>query len=137
MKDNKKIEAAKKLIELMQAYVNGEDIEEKLTDNEYVTITETDSMDFISIYNISKYRIKPKYRPCTKKEFVNLLLEDVENMAIMQKATGKLYYIHSITDINVHLNNKYGNFTAVNYNKLFEDYEFYNRVNTVIGVENK
>lgn len=137
MKDNKKIKAAKKLIELMQAYVNGEDIE-KLIDGKYITITESDSIEFICICNISKYRIKPKYRPCSNKdEFINLLLEDVENMAIMQKATGKLYYIHSITDINVHLSNKYDNFTAVNYNKLFEDYEFYNRMNTIIGVENK
>lgn len=137
MKDNKKIEAAKKLIELMQAYVNGKDIE-KLINDKYMTITESDSIEFICIYNISKYRIKPKYRPCSNKnEFINLLLEDVENMAIMQKVTGKLYYIHSITNINVHLSNKYDNFIAVNYNKLFEDYEFYNRANTVIGIENK
>ena len=137
MKDNKKIEAAKKLIELMQAYVNGEDIE-KLIDKKYMTITESDSTEFICIYNISKYRIKPKYRPCTNKnEFIQLLLEDTENMAIMNKATGKLYYVHSIIDINVHLADKYGNFIILNYNKLFEDYEFYNRIDTIIGVENK
>ena len=46
-----------------------------------------------------------------KKEFVNLLLEDIENMAIMHKATGKLYYIHSITNINVILVNN-GNIIA-------------------------
>ena len=136
MKDNKKIEAAKKLIELMQAYINGENIEKKLTDNEYATITETDSMDFICIYNISKYRIKPKYRPCTKKEFVNLLLEDVENMAIMQKATGKLYYINSITDNIVMLVHN-EEISSFNYNELFENYVFYNRSNPIIGVENK
>lgn len=136
MKDKKKIEAAKKLIELMQAYVNGEDIE-KLINDKYMTITESDSTEFICIYNVSKYRVKPKYRSCTKDEFIQLLLEDVENMAIMQKATGKLYYIHSITNINVHLSNEYDNFIAVNYNELFKDYEFYNRANTVIGVENK
>ena len=136
MKDNKKIEAAKKLIELMQAYINGENIEKKLTDNEYATITETDSMDFICIYNISKYRIKPKYRPCTKKEFVNLLLEDVENMAIMQKATGKLYYINSITDNIVMLVHN-EEISSFNYNELFENYVFYNRFNPIIGVENK
>lgn len=135
MKDNKKIEAAKKLIELMQAYVNGEDIE-KLVNDKYTTITESDSIELICMYNISKYRIKPKYRPYTKKEFVNLLLEDIENMAIMHKATGKLYYIHSITNINVILVNN-GNIIAINYNELFEYYEFYNRVNTVIGIENK
>ena len=135
MKDNKKIEAAKKLIELMQAYINGKDIE-KLIDKKYITITESDSIELICMYNISKYRVKPKYRPCTKKEFVNLLLEDIENMAIMHKATGKLYYIHSITNINVILVNN-GNIIAINYNELFEYYEFYNRMNTMIGVENK
>ena len=135
MKDNKKIEAAKKVIELMQAYVNGKDIE-KLVNGNYITITESDSIELICIYNISKYRSKPKYRPCTKKEFVNLLLEDIENMAIMHKTTGKLYYIHSITNINVILVNN-GNIIAINYNELFEYYEFYNRVNTIIGVENK
>ena len=61
MKDNKKIEAAKKLIELMQAYVNGKDIEKNINDK-YMTITESDSIEFICIYNISKYRIKPKYK---------------------------------------------------------------------------
>lgn len=135
MKDNKKIEAAKKLIELMQAYVNGEDIEKLINDN-YITITESDSIELICMYNISKYRIKPKYRPCTKKEFVNLLLEDIENMAIMHKTTGKLYYIYSITNINVVLVNN-SNIIAVNYNELFKDYEFYNRANTAIGIENK
>ena len=135
MKDNKKIKAAKKLIELMQAYINGKDIEKLINDN-YITITESDSIELICMYNISKYRVKPKYRPCTKKEFVNLLLEDIENMAIMHKATGKLYYIHSITNINVILVNN-GNIIAINYNELFEYYEFYNRMNTMIGVENK
>ena len=135
MKDNKKIEAAKKLIELMQAYVNGENIEKNINDK-YMTITESDSIELICIYNVSKYRIKPKYRPCTKKEFVNLLLEDIENMAIVHKATGKLYHIHSITDINVILVNN-GNIIAINYNELFEYYEFYNRTNIIIGVENK
>lgn len=135
MKDNKKIEAAKKLIELMQAYVNGEDIEKLINDN-YITITESDSIELICMYNISKYRIKPKYRPCTKKEFVNLLLEDIENMAIMHKTTGKLYYIYSITNINVVLVNN-SNIIAVNYNELFKDYEFYNRANTAIEIENK
>ena len=135
MKDNKKIEAAKKLIELMQSYVNGEDIEKNINDK-YMTITESDSIELICIYNVSKYRIKPKYRPCTKKEFVNLLLEDIENMAIVHKTTGKLYHIHSITNINVILVNN-GNITAINYNELFEYYEFYNRINTIIGVENK
>ena len=135
MKDNKKIEAAKKLIELMQAYINGKDIE-KLINGNYIAITESDSIELICMYNISKYRVKPKYRPCTKKEFVNLLLEDIENMAIMHKATGKLYYIHSITNINVILVNN-GNIIAINYNELFEYYEFYNRINTIIGVENQ
>ena len=135
MKDNKKIKAAKKLIELMQAYVNGKDIE-KLINGNYVTITESDSIEFICIYNISKYRIKPKYRPCTKDEFVNLMLKDVEHMALISTTTGKLYYIHSIKDDIVMLvhNEKISSFT---YNELFENYVFYNRVNPIIGVENK
>lgn len=137
MKDNKKIKAAKKLIELMQAYVNGEDIE-KLIDGRYITITESDSIEFICIYNISKYRIKPKYKSCSNKdEFIQLLLEDTENMALLNKITGKLYYTHSITDIDVHLVSRNDDFIVVDYNKLFKDYEFYNRINTIIGVENK
>lgn len=136
MKDNKKIEAAKKLIELIQAYINGKDIE-KLINGNYITITESDSIELICMYNISKYRVKPKYRQCSNKdEFIQLLLEDIENMAIMHKTTGKLYYIHSITNINVILVNN-GNIIAVNYNELFEYYEFYNRTNIIIGVENK
>ena len=135
MKDNKKIEAAKKLIELMQAYVNGEDIE-KLIDKKYITITESDSTEFICIYNISKYRIKPKYRPCTKDEFIQLLLEDTENLSLIHKTTGRVYHIHSIMSNVIQLINN-GLFTAITYRELFEQYEFYNRANTTIGVENK
>ena len=135
MKDNKKIEAAKKLIELMQAYVNGKDIE-KLVNGKYITITESDSIELICIYNISKYRIKPKYRPCNKKEFVNLLLEDIENMALISTTTGKLYYINSINDDNVILVHN-EEISSFNYNELFENYIFYNRFNPTIGIENK
>ena len=135
MKDNKKIEAAKKVIELMQAYVNREDIE-KLVNGNYITITESDSIELICIYNISKYRIKPKYRPCTKKEFVNLILKDVEHMALISTTTGKLYYISSIKDDIVMLVHN-EEISSFNYNELFENYVFYNRVNPIIGVENK
>ena len=135
MKDNKKIEAAKKLIELMQAYVNGEDIE-KLIDKKYMTITESDSTEFICIYNISKYRIKPKYKPCTKDEFIQLLLKDTENLSLIHKTTGRVYHIHSIMSNVIQLINN-GLFTAITYNDLFKDYEFYNRTDTIIGVENK
>ena len=135
MKDNKKIEAAKKLIELMQAYVNGEDIE-KLVNGNYITITESDSIEFICIYNIFKYRIKPKYRPCTKDEFINLILKDVEHMTLISITTGKLYHINSIKDDIVMLVHN-EEISSFNYNELFENYVFYNRFNPIIGVENK
>ena len=135
MKDNKKIEAAKKLIELMQAYVNGEDIEKNINDK-YITITESDSIELICIYNVSKYRIKPKYRPCTKDEFIQLLLKDTENLSLIHKTTGRVYHIHSIMSNVIQLINN-GLFTAITYRELFEQYEFYNRIDTVIGVENK
>ena len=135
MKDNKKIEAAKKLIELMQAYVNGKDIE-KLINGNYITITESDSIELICMYNISKYRIKPKYRPCTKDEFVNLILKDVEHMALISTTTGKLYNINSIKDDIVMLVHN-EEISSFNYNELFEQYIFYNRIDPIIGVENK
>ena len=135
MENNKKIEAAKKLIELMQAYVNGKDIEKSVNDK-YMTITESDSIELICMYNISRYRIKPKYRPCTKDEFIQLLLEDTENMELVNKTTGKIYYINAIRDNIIQLVNNNDN-PIVTYNELFKDYEFYNRANTAIGVENK
>ncbi len=105
MKDNKKIKAAKKLIELMQAYVNGKDIE-KLINGNYITITESDSIELICMYNISKYRIKPKYKSCSNKdEFIQLLLEDTENMELVNKTTGKIYYINAIRDNIIQLIN--------------------------------
>ena len=136
MKDNKKIKAAKKLIELMQAYVNGEDIE-KLVNGNYIAITESSSVEFICIYNISKYRVKPKYRPCyDNNEFIQLLLKDTENMRLIHKAKGKIYYIHAIRNNTIQLANNNEN-TVVTYYELFEHYEFYNRFNPIIGVENK
>ena len=136
MKDNKKIKDAKKLIELMQAYVNGEDIEKLINDN-YVTITESDSIELICMYNIFKYRVKPKYRPCyDNNEFIQLLLEDIEHLTLINKTTGGLYYIHSIKNNLVSLIHceLINNFT---YSDLFKNYEFYNRINPIIGVENK
>ena len=135
MENNKKIKAAKKLIELMQAYVNGKDIE-KLINGNYIAITESDSIELICIYNIFKYRVKPKYRPCTKDEFINLILKDVEHMALISTTTGKLYYISSIKDDIVMLVHN-EEISSFNYNELFENYVFYNRTNTTIGVENK
>ena len=136
MKDNKKIEAAKKVIELMQAYINGKDIE-KLIDKKYITITESDSIELICMYNISKYRIKPKYKSCSNKdEFIQLLLEDTENMELVNKTTGKIYYINAIRDNIIQLVNNNDN-PIITYNELFNDYEFYNRANTAIGIENK
>ena len=136
MKDNKKIEAAKKLIKLMQAYVNGKDIE-KLINGNYITITESDSIELICIYNISKYRIKPKYKSCSNKdEFIQLLLKDTENLSLIHKTTGRVYHIHSIMSNVIQLINN-GFFTTITYDELFKDYEFYNRMNTIIGVENK
>ena len=136
MENNKKIEAAKKLIELMQAYVNGKDIEKNIN-NKYITITESDSIELICIYNINKYRIKPKYKSCSNKdEFIRLLLEDTENMELVNKTTGKIYYIHAIRNNTIQLANNNDN-PIITYNELFKDYEFYNRANTTIGVENK
>ena len=63
MKDKKKIEAAKKVIELMQAYVNGKDIE-KLINGNYITITESDSIELICMYNIISYCINIIYFSC-------------------------------------------------------------------------
>ena len=135
MKDNKKIEAAKKLIELMQAYIDGKDIEKFINGN-YITITESDSIELICMYNISKYRVKPKYRPCTKDEFINLMLKDVEHMTLISTTTGKLYHINSIKDDIVMLVHN-EEISSFNYNELFENYVFYNRFNPIIGVENK
>lgn len=136
MKDKKKIEAAKKVIELMQAYIDGKDIE-KFINGKYITITESDSIEFICIYNISRYRVKPKYRQCSNKdEFIQLLLKDTENLSLIHKTTRRVYYIHSIMSNGIKLINN-GLFTAITYNELFKDYEFYNRANTAIGIENK
>ena len=135
MKDNKKIEAAKKVIELMQAYIDGKDIEQ-LYDGNYITVTNLTAVELICPYNVYKFRIKPKYRPCTKDEFVNLMLKDVEHMALISTTTGKLYYINSIKDDIVMLVHN-EEISSFNYNELFEQYVFYNRIDPIIGVENK
>ena len=135
MKDNKKIEAAKKVIELMQAYIDGKDIEQ-LYNSDYITVTNLTAVELICPYNVHKFRIKPRYRPCTKDEFIQLLLEDIEHMALISTTTGKLYYINSIKDDIVMLVHN-EEISSFNYNELFENYVFYNRFNPIIGVENK
>ena len=54
MKDNKKIEAAKKLIELMQAYVNGEEI--LYINDEYKTAKVLESVPLISTLTVNQYK---------------------------------------------------------------------------------
>ena len=57
-------------------------------------------------------------------------------MRLIHKATGKVYYIHAIRNNTIQLANNNEN-TIVTYYELFEQYEFYNRINPIIGVENK
>lgn len=134
MKDNKKIEAAKKLIELMQAYVNGKDIE-KLVKDKYITITESDSIEFICIYNISNYRIKSNFRPCKDKdEFINLFTRDMENLALVEKSTGIICVVYKIYNDFIKVVRK-GYYIDLPYSTLFEDYVFYNRERPIIGIK--
>lgn len=135
MKDNKKIKAAKKLIELMQAYVNGEDIEKSINDN-YITITESDSIELICIYNISKYRVKPKYRPCTKDEFIQLIEQHSNNLIIENSNTKYQYTIAGIYETYVLLKRLYkigsGAFT---FKELFDNFVFNGNGNNIIGIK--
>ena len=57
-------------------------------------------------------------------------------MELVNKTTGKIYYINAIRDNIIQLVNNNDN-PIITYNELFKDYEFYNRANTTIGVENK
>lgn len=133
IKDNivrKKIEST---IEILQAVLQGKDIEHNSIKYGWSKI-----YDIVNICPsiIGEYRIANDYRPCTKKEFVNLLLEDVEHMTLISTTTGKLYYINSIKDDIVMLVHN-EEISSFNYNELFENYVFYNRSNPIIGVENK
>lgn len=119
-------------IEILQAALQGKDIEYNSTNNGWTKI------NVLNVWanGIENYRIANDYRPCTKKEFVNLLLEDVEHMTLISTTTGKLYYINSIKDDIVMLVHN-EEISSFNYNELFENYVFYNRSNPIIGVENK
>ena len=135
MKDNKKIEAAKKLIELMQAYVNGKDIE-KLINGNYITITESDSIELICMYNIFKYRIKPKYRPCTKDEFIQLIEQHSDNLIIRNSSTKYTYSIIGIYDTYVVLNKVYGaEIKSFTFKELFDNFIFNNDKDYIIGIK--
>ena len=52
------------------------------------------------------------------------------------KKEGITNYINAIRDNIIQLVNNNDN-PIITYNELFKDYEFYNRANTAIGVENK
>ena len=57
-------------------------------------------------------------------------------MELVNKTTGKIYYINAIRDNIIQLVNNNDN-PIITYNELFNDYEFYNRTNTTIGIKNK
>lgn len=59
MKDNRKIEAEKKVIKSMIDFINGKDIK-KLINGNYITITKSTGIESLFIYNIFKRKNKPK-----------------------------------------------------------------------------
>ena len=120
-------------IEILQAALQGKDIEYNSTNNGW---NKTENLLAICPAIIEYCRIANNYRPCTEDEFIQLLLKDTENMRLIHKTTGKVYYIHAIRNNTVQLVNNNDNVIATYY-ELFKDYEFCNRIDTIIGVENK
>lgn len=134
IKDNivrKKIEST---IEILQAALQGKDIE-------YNSITYGWSKiyDIVNICPsiIGEYRIANDYRPCsTKDEFIQLMVSHVHNLTIKETNTQYLYSITHVYETYVMLNRQDGSGDmAVTFKELFNDFIFNNDKDYIIGIK--
>ena len=134
IKDNitrRKIELT---IEILQAALQGKDIEYNSTDNGW---NKTENLLAICPAIIDCYRIANNYRPCaTKNEFIQLMVYHVHNLTIKETNTQYLYSITHVYETYVTLNRQDGSGDiAVTFKELFDDFIFNNDKDYIIGIK--
>ena len=129
----KKIELT---IEVLQAALQGKDIEHNSTDNDW---NKTENLLVICPAIIECYRIAKDYKPCsTKNEFIQLISLHSDNLTIRNYKTKYTYSIISIYDSYVVLHRLYATESiAVTFKELFDNFIFNIGKDNIIGIKNK
>ena len=134
IKDNitrRKIELT---IEILQAALQGKDIEYNSTNNGW---NKTENLLAICPAIIECCRIANNYRPCaTKNEFIQLIEQHSDNLIIRNPSNKYTYSIIGIYETNVALNRVYG--TEINtftFKELFDNFTFNNDKDYIIGIK--
>ena len=121
-------------IEVLQAALQGKDIEYNSTDNGW---NKTENLLAICPAIIECCRIANNYRPCsTKHEFVQLIEQHSDNLIIRNSSTKCTYSIIGIYETYVVLNKVYGvEIKPFTFKELFDNFTFNNDENSIIGIK--
>lgn len=127
----KKIELT---IEILQAALQGKDIEYNSTNNGWI---KTENLSTVCSAIIEHYRIANNYRPCnTKHEFIQLIEQHSDNLIIRNSSTKYTYSIISIHDSYVVLQRLYSiGSIPVTFKELFDNFTFNNDKDYIIGIK--
>lgn len=121
-------------IEILQAALQGKDIEYNSTDNGW---NKTENLLAICPAIIECCRIANNYRPCaTKREFIQLIEQHSDNLIIRNSSTKYTYSIISIYDNHVVLQRLYEIVSRpVTFKELFDNFTFNNDKDSIIGMK--
>lgn len=134
IKDNiirRKIELT---IEILQAALQGKDIEFNSTDNGW---NKTENLLAICPAIIEHCRIAINYRPCTNKhEFIQLIEQHSDNLNIRNSSTEHSHVIIGIYETHVVLKEMYGSeIKSFTFKELFDNFRFTNKTDYIIGIK--
>lgn len=121
-------------IEILQAALQGKDIEYNSTDNGW---NKTENLLAICPAIIEHCRVANNYRPCTtKNEFIQLMACHADNLTIKETKTQYLYSIINIYETSVVLNRVYGTeMQSFTFKELFDNFTFNNDKYYIIGIK--
>ena len=120
-------------IEILQAALQGKDIEYNNTNNGW------SKSNILSICpeTIEYYRIVDNYRPRRSKyEFTQLMVCHANNLTVKETSTQYLYSIINIYETHVALNKVYGTeIKTFTFKELFDNFTFNNDKDYTIGIK--
>ena len=121
-------------IEILQAALQGKDIEYNSTDNGW---NKTENLLAICPAIIDCCRIANNYRPCaTKHEFIQLMVCHANNLTIKETNTQYLYSITHVYETYVMLNRQDGSGDVpATFKELFDNFIFNDDKDYTIGIK--
>lgn len=121
-------------IEILQAALQGKDIEYNSTNNGW---NKTENLLAICPAIIEYCRIANNYKPCsTKHEFIQLIEQHSDNLIIRNSNNKYTYSIIGIYETYVVLNRVYGTeMQSFTFKELFDNFTFNSDKDNIIGIK--